>query len=201
MNSMLARRAAPLFVTTMLVAAPAWAQTTTAPSSPAATAPSTPTTPDATTPDTSAAGSSHAGTMHSGMSHSASTVTRRPGESLESMVDRRITQLHTQMHITPAQSPQWDQFAQVMRDNAKAMDQMYADRAGKLSGMSAVDNMQSFEAIEQARAEGMQKLVPAFQAVYASLSDQQKQQADALFRYQAAKADSTHKPAAAAHQG
>ena len=75
-----------------------------------------------------------------------------------------------------------------------------ADRAQKLSEMSAVDNMQSFEAIEQARAEGMQKLVPAFQTLYASLSDQQKQQADALFRYQAAKAE-THKPAAAAHQG
>ena len=66
--------------------------------------------------------------------------------------------------------------------------------------MSAVDNMQSFEAIEQARADGMQKLVPAFQTLYTSLSDQQKQQADALFRYQAAKAEA-HKPAAAAHQG
>ena len=202
MNSMLARRVAPLFVTTVLVAAPAWAQTTTAPSAaPTTSAPSATTAPDVTAPDTNATGGGHAGAMHGGTSHSAATVTRRPGESLESMVDRRITQLHTQLHITPAQSSQWDQFAQVMRDNAKAMDQMYADRAGKLSGMSAVDNMQSFEAIVQARAEGMQKLVPAFQAVYASLSDQQKQQADALFRYQAAKAETTHKPAAAAHQG
>jgi hypothetical protein len=121
-------------------------------------------------------------------SQTTSNVTRRPGESLETLVDRRITELHTKLQITPAQSQQWDQFAQVMRTNAKAMDQMYADRAQKLSGMSAVDNMQSFEAIEQARMEGMQRLVPAFQTVYNSLSDQQKQAADALFRSQSDKA-------------
>jgi hypothetical protein len=38
----------------------------------------------------------------------------------------------------------------------------------------------------------MQKLVPAFQTVYASLSDQQKQAADALFRSQTTKAQAHH---------
>jgi hypothetical protein len=106
---------------------------------------------------------------------------------MENMVDRRITELHTKLQITPAQGQKWDEFAQVMRDNAKAMDQLYADRAQKLSSMTAVDNMQSFQTIEQARMQGMQKLVPAFQTVYDSLSDQQKQAADALFRSQSAK--------------
>ena len=178
MISMLAKRAAPLLVTTMLVAAPAWAQSTSSDTSTGA--PSATSAPSTTS-------SHHAATAPKSPAQTTSTVMRRPGESMENLVDRRITELHTKLQITPAQGPKWDQFAQVMRDNAKAMDQLYADRAQKLSSMTAVDNMQSFQTIEQARMQGMQKLVPASQTVYDSLSDQQKQAADALFRSQSAK--------------
>ncbi len=104
------------------------------------------------------------------------------------MVDHRITELHGRLHITTDQKPQWDQFTQVMRDNAKEMDEAYQKRAQQLGSMSAVDNMQSFAQIEQERAQDMQKLVPAFQTLYASLSDQQKKAADEMFRADAAKA-------------
>ena len=170
MKSMLLKRAAPLLVTTMLVAAPAWAQSSSSDTStgaPSATsAPSTTSNHRATTAPKSAA--------QNHVDGDAASAAR----SMENLVDRRITELHTKLQITPAQGQKWDQFAQVMRDNAKAMDQLYADRAQKLSSMSAVDNMQSFQTIEQARMQGMQKLVPAFQTVYDSLSDQQKQAAD-----------------------
>jgi protein CpxP len=179
MKSMLAKCAAPLLVTTMLVAAPAWAQSTSSDTSQG--------TPSATSAPSATSGH-HATSTPKSAAQTTSTVMRRPGESMENMVDRRITELHTKLQITPAQGQKWDEFAQVMRDNAKAMDQLYADRAQKLSSMTAVDNMQSFQTIEQARMQGMQKLVPAFQTVYDSLSDQQKQAADALFRSQSAKA-------------
>ena len=81
---------------------------------------------------------------------------------------RRITDLHSRLHITAEQKPQWDQFTQVMRDNAKEMDEAYQQRAEKMGTMSAVDNMQSFAQIEQQRAQEMEKLVPAFQTLYAS---------------------------------
>lgn len=165
--------AATLLVTTMLAAAPAWAQTTTTPAT---------TTPAPTSPP------------HKMMTHAAAVP---PGQTMEVLVDKRIADLHKQLHITSAESSQWDQFAQVMRDNAKEIDQSYKDRADKLDTMSAVDNMQSFAQIEQMRAQQMQKLVPAFQTLYASLSDEQKQDADALFRNQSAKAQA-HRQAAAA---
>ena len=37
-------------------------------------------------------------------------------------VEARIKQLHAQLGITPAEQAQWEQFAQTMRDNARAMD-------------------------------------------------------------------------------
>jgi protein CpxP len=42
-----------------------------------------------------------------------------PGKNVEERVERRIKELHTQLRITPAEEPQWNQFAQVMRENAR----------------------------------------------------------------------------------
>jgi protein CpxP len=204
MKATLLTRAAPLLITTMLVAAPAWAQSTATPTTtpPSGTSPVTPQTPPLTSstmaPSSQRATSAQtttapSGTAHKAMPHSASAA-RQPGETMVSMVDRRITELHSRLHITAEQKPQWDQFTQVMRDNAKQMDEAYQQRAQKMGTMSAVDNMQSFAQIEQEHAEDMQKLVPAFQTLYASLSDQQKKTADQMFRYNAEKAQS-HKQA------
>ena len=168
---MKAMRAAPLLITTMLVAAPVWAQST----------------GSQTTPGTAASSqmsTAPTGTVHKAMPSQSSRAMapRQPGETMSSLVERRITDLHGKLHITSDQSGKWDQFTQVMRDNAKQMDQAYQQRAEKFSSMSAVDNMQSFAQIEQQRAQDMQKLLPAFQTLYTSLSDQQKKTADDLFR-------------------
>jgi periplasmic protein CpxP/Spy len=97
-------------------------------------------------------------------------------------VEQHIARLHAQLHITPAQQQQWDQFAQVMRDNAKSMDQAFEQRASNFGSMNAVDNMQSYAQIAQQHAEDTQKLATAFQSLYGSLSDAQKKNADAVFR-------------------
>jgi hypothetical protein len=127
---------------------------------------------------TAPSGTAHKASPH--MGHSA--MARQPGETMQNLAERRITDLHARLHITSQQSQQWDQFAQVMRDNAQQMDQVYQQRADKLDTMTAVDNMQSYAQIEQQRAQDVQKLVPAFQTLYTSLSDDQKRTADQMFR-------------------
>lgn len=186
MKVMLAQRAAPLLITTMLVAAPAWAQTTGSQTNPATAS------PGATTTEMAPSGMSQKAMPHT----SRSALAKQPGETMQNLVERRITDLHSRLQITPQQSQQWDQFIQVMRDNAREMDQIYQQRAEKLGSMSAVDNMQSYAQIEQQRAQEVQKLVPAFQTLYASLSDQQKRTADQMFRTYAANAQPRHQAAA-----
>ena len=104
------------------------------------------------------------------------------GRNREDRVEGRIAGLHARLHITQAQEPQWQQFAQVMRDNARALDQAYEQRFQRLSSMTAPENMQSYAQIAEQQAQDAQKLVPAFQALYSTLSDQQKQAADQVFR-------------------
>ena len=103
-------------------------------------------------------------------------------------VDERIGQLKAQLAITPEQAPQWSAFAAAMRDNAAATDALFARRAGAVATMSAVENMHSYAEIARAYADNTERLATAFDRLYASLSDTQKQAADALFREQAAAA-------------
>jgi hypothetical protein len=66
-----------------------------------------------------------------------------PGKNAEERVERRIKELHGQLQITPAEEPQWNEFAQVMRENARDMDQAFMQRAQQHPTMNAVQNMQS----------------------------------------------------------
>ena len=106
----------------------------------------------------------------------------RPTQSPEARVEARIAQLHKDLSITPAQQGQWDQFAQVMRDNASAMDQALKDRTSKMQSVNAGESMQSYATLAELHAQGVQKLTAAFQTLYGSLSDAKKKAADMAFR-------------------
>jgi periplasmic protein CpxP/Spy len=117
----------------------------------------------------------------------ASPIAGHPvaGKNAEERVERRIRELHAQLRITPAEQQQWDQFANVMRENARDMDQLFIQRAQQLDSMSALQNMQSYEQIADAHAQHLQKLVAAFQTLYDAMPDQQKQLADQAFHVNA----------------
>lgn len=97
-------------------------------------------------------------------------------------VDARISSLHTRLQITAAQESLWQPVAQVMRDNANTMDSLRQTRAANASSMSAVDNLRAYGEVADAHADGIKKLTPAFQALYDSMSDVQKRNADLIFR-------------------
>src|SRR5215831_7209866 len=105
-----------------------------------------------------------------------------PGKSAEERVERNIKELHSQLQITAAEEPQWNEFASIMRENARGMDQAYMQRAQQFASMNAVQNMQSYEQLAQEHAQHVQKLVPAFEKLYGAMPDQQKRLADQVFR-------------------
>jgi periplasmic protein CpxP/Spy len=100
----------------------------------------------------------------------------------EARVEERITQLHSSLKITPQQEDQWSKFADVMRDNAHTMGDLYRQRVAQRDTMSALDDMKQYAQITQADADGTKHLVDAFEPLYASLSPDQKKLADNAFR-------------------
>jgi periplasmic protein CpxP/Spy len=113
-----------------------------------------------------------------------SPMTSHPvaGKNAEERVERHIKELRAQLRITPAEEPQWNQFAQVMRENARAMDQTFMQRAEQFPTMNALQNMQSYAQLAEQHADDVKKLVPAFENLYNAMPEQQKQLADQVFR-------------------
>ena len=109
------------------------------------------------------------------------------GKNAEERVENRIKELHAQLRITPAEEPQWNQFAEVMRENAREMDQTLMQRAQQFQTMNAVQNLQSYGQLADAHAQRVQKLIPAFENLYNAMPEQQKQLADQIFRGNAEK--------------
>src|ERR1700693_5909354 len=63
--------------------------------------------------------------------------------SAEDRVEARITNMHAKLKITQAQEDQWGKVAQVMRDNAKAVEPLIEDRANNAKTMTAIDDLKS----------------------------------------------------------
>ncbi|HEY0523476.1 MAG TPA: Spy/CpxP family protein refolding chaperone [Stellaceae bacterium] len=116
------------------------------------------------------------------------------------VVEARITALHDELKITPAQSAQWNDVAQVMRENAHSMETLVRQRSRNAQAMTAIDDLRSYEEIAEAHADGVKRLLPAFQALYDTMSPEQKKTADAAFRHHGGR-NTARKAAAKNHAG
>lgn len=170
----------------LLAAAPLPLMAQTAPTQPFGAAPAA-AAPAPTAPAPAAPAALPPPAMPVAAAAQAPAATAVPSQ-VQAAAEQRIAGLQTQLGITQAQAPQWTAFAQVMRENAQATDAQFRTRAAGAQTMNAVANMQSYAQISRAYADGTEKLATAFQALYATLSDQQKIAADTLFRQQAAQA-------------
>jgi periplasmic protein CpxP/Spy len=112
----------------------------------------------------------------------AASTSTSPAAKHEARVEERIASLHKQLKITPQQEGQWKPFADAMREDAQTMGQLSERRMKGVETESALDNMREYAQFTQAHADGVKKLVAAFEPLYNSLSPEQKQLADATFR-------------------
>ena len=113
---------------------------------------------------------------------SASTAKKgRPRRSPEERVEDRIKHLHEDLKITPDQETQWQAVADAMREDAKAMQATIAERRANRGNMTAVDDLRSYQKVAETHVQGLQRLIPAFQTLYDSMSPEQKKNADTVF--------------------
>jgi protein CpxP len=125
---------------------------------------------------------------------------RTPSERVEA----RLAFARTQLKITDAQQPQWDNFANVLRKHARAMDERFqqrraqweaarADNGGQSGDAARLQSAQpqrpSVTAIERLersqqrlaeRSARLNEVVAAAKPLYAALSPEQQQTADGM---------------------
>jgi hypothetical protein len=102
--------------------------------------------------------------------------------AVDAKVEAHINAMRRKLHITTAQETQWNAVAQVMRDNAHAIADLREEGTEQAKAMTAIDHIKAYAAITDAQAAGIHKFLPAFQALYDTMSDAQKKTADTLFR-------------------
>jgi len=96
--------------------------------------------------------------------------------------EAQIKQLQGALNFTETQEKLWNNLTQVMRENAKDMDALNKERAGNTKPMNALDHLKFHRQITEAHLDQQKKLIPPFEALYVSLTDQQKNITDIIFR-------------------
>ncbi|PKN85052.1 MAG: hypothetical protein CVU51_09425 [Deltaproteobacteria bacterium HGW-Deltaproteobacteria-1] len=102
--------------------------------------------------------------------------------------ESQIKQLESALKFTDSQKVLWNDVTRVMRENAKETDARHearakarAERVEKNMHRSAVERIKVHTENTEAYLAQMKKLLPPFEALYNSMSDQQKTITDLLF--------------------
>jgi len=127
--------------------------------------------------------------VNANLSSAAAGKKKSPAVARASAVEHteaQIKQLQGALNITEAQKELWNSLTKTMRENAKDMealtDARIKDRAEKAKAMNAVEHMKLHSQITKTHLDQMEKLIPPFEAFYSSMSDQQKNITDTIFR-------------------
>ena len=102
-------------------------------------------------------------------------------------LDKRVRRLHDQLGITPEQEELWRPVATAMVDSAGAVGDAMQARFKKPQPMSAVEDIQTYQAVADAHAKGLRQLADAFAPLYAAMPAVQQKAADKLFGLQIAR--------------
>jgi periplasmic protein CpxP/Spy len=96
-------------------------------------------------------------------------------------IETQLAEVKKRLSITAAQQSQFDQFASIVKQNAQSMDALMQMATAQGAQQNAVDGLRTAANFAQTEADNLKRLVPALEALYASLSEQQKRAADKLF--------------------
>jgi periplasmic protein CpxP/Spy len=102
-------------------------------------------------------------------------------EDMAQKVEDRIKTLHAKLNITSTEEAAWSDVAQAMRDNEASIGTLIHERHKNAETMTAVQDLEAYQKIAQAHADGLQKVADAFSKLYDGMPDEQKANADVVF--------------------
>ncbi len=92
----------------------------------------------------------------------------------------RIAFLKAELAVTPAQQAVWDAYAAALKKNFNSMQGMRQSMMTALEGKTPVERLDAHLVAIESRHGALKEIKPALGALYATLSDAQKQKADQI---------------------
>jgi hypothetical protein len=111
--------------------------------------------------------------------HDRSLAQAPPSAPPPQNVEANIASLHQRLQIAPAQEAPFNAVANVMRENAQAEASAPTQPS---ANASAIDDLRAYIRYSEVELAGYKRLLPALEALYATLSPAQRRTADAVFR-------------------
>ena len=105
----------------------------------------------------------------------------KAGKHSADWIESRITALHDKLHITSVQEKAWNDVAQQMRDNTKEMKGLIDNWNSVAGKLDALDSLKKHAEMVEAHSKALQKLIPAFEALFNQMSEEQKANAGMVF--------------------
>lgn len=113
---------------------------------------------------------------------------RMMGMDMDDMSERiegRLAFLKTELKITDAQAPAWDKLAETLRNSAETHGKMMQSHMqdmhdGSFFKKPLPDRLTFMETMLSARLEQVRSVKTAFDALYGTLTDEQKKEADKI---------------------
>ena len=118
--------------------------------------------------------------QHSQRAHHEKRAFSMPGERVEA----KLAYLKTALRITPEQQPQWDAFANTLRNQARAQDQRIQewraqrDQRDERQRPTAIHRLERRQKFYTIALENLQQRISAAKPLYAALTPEQQQIAD-----------------------
>jgi hypothetical protein len=137
--------------------------------------------PDAQGPGMMGPGTMMGGDMMEGMRRMMGMMSMMSGmRSGASHIEGRLAFLKAELKIADAQAPQWNAFADTVRDNAKSMAEAHQSTISSGAAMTLPERLALEEKALTAHLEALKKTASALDELYDTLSVDQKKIADEI---------------------
>ena len=93
-------------------------------------------------------------------------------------IEARLAEMKTQLKIMPVQEPQWNAFADVLRRQARAMDETMQNRKPERRDGTAIERLERRQQFLADASVRTNDVLAAAKPLYASFSPEQKKVAD-----------------------
>jgi hypothetical protein len=94
--------------------------------------------------------------------------------------ETQIKQLEDGLTLNQDQTGLWNNLAKIMRENAVEMDAITKERSETAGTLNAVERMKFHMQITETHLNQLKKFIPAFEALYNTMSDEQKATTDSI---------------------
>ena len=102
------------------------------------------------------------------------------GRRMSAMAEGRLAYLKAELDIAKDQEASWEAYAEAVNDRATSMQGMHQSMAALMDDGTAIDRMEARITGMEAMLDAMKAVKPTTEALYAVLSEEQKEKADEL---------------------